>query len=203
MLSIPVVPFFSTSLQLQAISRKPRTSINQFATVGYPTTAQILISTNLQLQTILQKLRTSINWFTDQRLLYKSLEYQSIGLQTADYFTKAWKPQSDRYGSVRLQYNSRKSVIRFYIFVPTTIYFLLYIYVFNYNYILFIRFYTPYPTILYTFFGLASSMLPAPNFGVYRRDIEDIGRNDCKEQLGQHLEAVPCRRAVLLGELPF
>jgi hypothetical protein len=198
MLLIPVAPLFLTNLRQPEISSRSvcdrrllcdslKSHLSQFATANHITKAENINQSVYGPQATLRKPGTSINQFTDRRPLYKSLETSIRRIRIC----KTMIRQSEICNSI------------LYTLVPTTIYFLSHVHSFNYNYILFIRFYTPYLTILYTFFGLASSISPAPNFGVYRGDIGDVGRSDCKEQLGQRLEAAPCRGAALLGELPF
>jgi hypothetical protein len=79
----------------------------------------------------------------------------------------------------------------------------LYIFFFNYNYILFIQFYIFYLTILYIFFSLVSSILLVFNFRIYRKDIGNIEKNNCKKQLGQYLKTVLSRKATFLKKLLF
>jgi hypothetical protein len=110
------------------ITKSRESYLNQFATVGYTATARNLISASLQLQTISRKPRTSINRFTDCRLHHESLETSIRQIQIC----KTTIQQSEICNSI------------LYISVLSTIYFLLYIYSFNHNYILFIRFYTFY-----------------------------------------------------------
>jgi hypothetical protein len=133
----------SASLRLQTISRKPRTSINRFT----------------DRRPLHESLKTSIGELRNPRLQYESLKSYRDWFATVSYITKAenlnqsvcdcrllcdsLKSYRDRFTDCRLLYRQIricKTTIRqseicnsiLYILVPTTIYFLLYIYSFNF-----------------------------------------------------------------------
>jgi hypothetical protein len=89
--------------------------LSQFATANYITKAENINHSVYRPRATLQKPGTSVNQFTDRRLLCKSLETSIRQIRIC----KTTIQQSEICNSI------------LYILVPTTIYFLLYIYSFN------------------------------------------------------------------------